>query len=94
MIRSEIEQHLDGMTNLSKDRWGNYKWSENGNNYRIKFLDKVIRLEKEIVYDENCIRAGEKSWIKLSGDYYKNIVVKSDGRLKIGRLLFGKKVKV
>jgi hypothetical protein len=47
------------------DRYGNYKKTEDGREYRYKFNTTSYRYEKKF---------GD-SWMKLAGAYYKNVKI-------------------
>ncbi len=70
-----------------EDRWGNLKKEANGKIFRFKFQATSVRFESghRSEYD------GKLVWVKIGGDYYKNIRWHFDGRLVIGSKIFGKR---
>lgn len=70
-----------------EDRWGNLKKEANGKIFRFKFQATSVRFESghRSEYD------GKMMWVKIGGDYYKNIRWHFDGRLVIGSKIFGKR---
>lgn len=50
--------------------------------FRVKLQDKVVRLEKQVVYD--FLSHQEKGWVRVGGDYYGKIFTfEQDGKLKL-----------
>lgn len=50
---------------FEQDRWGNFKFSSHGNQYRIKIQKTSWRLEVRL----------STSWKKISGTHYNNKVI-------------------
>lgn len=57
------------------DRYGNIRFSDNGNEYRYVVKERVIRLEKQIVFDVS-IGGKSKEWYRLKSYPIKAIVAK------------------
>jgi hypothetical protein len=92
MDQQEIKDFLLNNTNCTEDRYGNLRYTtEYHKEYRLVFKDKAVRFETSVLHEATQYSPASKSWIKLDGAYYKDIIFYKDGRLKIGKKLFGKK---
>lgn len=87
--REELRTLLIG-SGYKVDRWGHLqkKYGDGVDapvrEYRIKFQDKSIRIEKRITHTD-----GSREWMRIGGDYYANI------RLDKGWIIVSKvKIKV
>lgn len=70
--REQIEALLQS-AGFKKDSWGHYKWSEGGNQYRIKLSRVGMRYE---------VKAGDAGWVRLRGAYYKDLSITPEGRIR------------
>ena len=93
MNANEIKAFLLAETRFTEDRYGNLKIStESGKEYRLKFQDRSVRFETKVIHEATAYSPASHSWMKLDGDYFSKIKMLPDGRLKIGKKAFGKKV--
>lgn len=71
----------------TEDAYGNLKkTSSSGTQYRLKFQAISVRFEKG--YKDS--HDGSQKWIKIGGDYLRDVKFKDDGRLLIGSKAFRK----
>lgn len=91
MNQQEIKDFLLNNTKFTEDRYGNLRYNtESHKEYRLVFKVKVVRFETSVFHEATQYSPASKSWTKLDGAYYKDITFYKDGRLKIGKKLFGK----
>lgn len=58
--------------------------------YRVKFNAISVRIEVEVIHAATKYSPKSKSWVKIGGDYVKNITIDGDV-LKIGNKIIKKK---
>ncbi len=79
--RQDLIDHMkDTLTKMKgweEDRWGNFKITVRGKQYRAKFQKTSLRLE---------VKVGS-SWVRKESDYFKNIE-RLDNGFKIKNLTF------
>lgn len=56
---------------------------------RVKFQVISLRLEVKVEHPESPYQKRSTSWVRIDSEYYRNIVLSEDGRIKIGRKLVG-----
>lgn len=83
-----VEEIKAYMKNLGyvEDRYGNLRKESGGKIYRFKFQDISVRFE----HGYHSEIDGKLKWVKVGGDYFKNIRWHEDGRLIIGSKIFRK----
>lgn len=70
-MNKKNQETMDAMVTMIKrkgfvgDRYGNYKKTVNGGEYRYKFNATSYRYEKKV----------GGSWMKIKGTYYKNVKI-------------------
>ena len=75
MNKTQVMQAIQTSPLYVKDRWNNYRFTSS-EVHRIKFLDKVMRIEKQITFDD-----GRKEWMRIHSDYFGNMQeVTKDGK--------------
>lgn len=76
MTKEELISWLEAQ-GYKKDSWGNYL-KEKDSKYRFKLSSHSVRLEKfhRDSYDN------KKIWHRLQGNYYSNLSITEEGKLK------------
>jgi hypothetical protein len=84
---------LDGWV---EDKWGHLQKSVNTvlglKEYRLKIQATSCRIEIRTRYAASIYSPARVEWVRIGGDYYKNMVDTLDGRVRIGNIFIGKKV--
>ena len=83
-----VKGWLQSYTLMKPDNYGNYKYTaSNDKEYRIKFQSTSVRFEVKVIHEATQYAQKTSEWIRLSSDYYKNIVITPENKLKIGTRL-------
>lgn len=56
---------------------------------RIKFQSISCLVQVKVEHPETPYQKRSTSWARIDSEYYRNIVLAEDGRIKIGRKLVG-----
>ena len=79
-----VQLALEGL-GWATDRWGHMQVvAPSGTVYRIKFQPISVRLEMQMSFG-----AGNE-WVKIDGDYLKDVKILEDGKVQIGTHKLGK----
>jgi hypothetical protein len=54
--------------------------------WRCKLQATSCRIEVQHQYSDSTYAKGEKAWLRVSGDYYKNIKLNDKGGIVVGTL--------
>jgi len=83
-----IKAWLEQFTEMEKDNYGNFKQiMPSGKEYRIKFQTTSVRFEVKMIFEASSYSPKRSEWMNVSSDYFKNIVITEDNKLKIGNKL-------
>jgi hypothetical protein len=88
VTKQEVQEALRSSLKLTEDRFSNFKFTSGDKQYRVKLNTNSLRIETLAEYEASLYSPASKSWMKLTGSYYKDVERCGNGLLfvKTGRV--------